>query len=164
MTRPNPVQKSRDKEGQLGSYASTNDQILEQMRQSEQICIREWRCKSHMVHNQNRRLVIWISTLNGQGHSWLCLQREKSCKCRLFGKVLRERDPVLPWFSNRWVFAGHALAFPFHSLHGLMLARCWMHKLVTNQLPLTWGCPEDQAHFWVSLLRCWGQILQCFVL
>lgn len=131
LTRPNPVQKSRDKGGQLGSYASTNDQILEQLRQSEQICIRGWRWKGHMVHNQNRGLVIWISTLNGQGRSWLRLYREKSCKYRLFGEVLRQHDPVLPWFSSCWLFAGHVLAFPFHLLHGLTLARCWMHKLVT---------------------------------
>lgn len=58
LARPNPVQKSRDKEGQLDSYASTNDQILEQLRQSEQICIRDWRWKGHMVYNQNRGLVI----------------------------------------------------------------------------------------------------------
>lgn len=46
--------------------------------------------------------------------------------------MLRQHDPVLPWFSSWWVFAGQVLALPFYLLHGLTLARCWMHELVTS--------------------------------
>lgn len=45
------------------------------------------------------------------------------------GSLGKRSDSTIQFYPG-FLAAGHVLAFPFHLLHGLMLARC-LHKLVT---------------------------------
>lgn len=65
---------------------------------------------------------------------WMC-RVTHGCVCKEknlvnTGSLEKCSDSIILFFSV-FLAAGHALALPFHLLHNMMLARCWMHKLVT---------------------------------
>lgn len=116
LARPNPVQKSRDKEGQLGSCASTNDQILEQLRQSEQICIREWSCKCPYGLQSKQRTRYVNFHPEWAGILIAAPVKRKPCKYKPSGELLRQFYPT-------FLTAGYLQGIDCHSLFFFCMLR-----------------------------------------
>lgn len=145
----NPIQESHDKWGQLDSYASRNDQMLKQLRQSESICIRGWRGKGHVVHNQNREgllheFPLWMNRVT---HVCVC----KKTNLVNTGSLGKCSDSTIQFYPD-FPATGRVLEYPFHLLAVWHLQDVGLHKQVTSSSQ-SGVAPRDKFTF--------GKILPC---